>query len=62
MRAALATVPGVQKVDVDFEGERATVHVAKSEENRVPEMVAALEGEGFKSWDVESEHKKQPTP
>ena len=63
MRAALATVPGVQKVDVEFERELATVRYNKDKAaGLVPKLVAALEAEGFQSWDVASEKAKPKTP
>jgi len=61
VRATLATVPGVQKVDVTFESDLATIKYEKSRgEAAVAEMITALEGLGYKSWTVASEKKTAP--
>lgn len=58
MRAALKTVPGVRNASVDFYGESAEVAWAASEANgldkkaAVKQMVAAIEGVGFKAWPI----------
>ena len=58
MRAALATVPGVQKIEVDYENELATVKydAAKADPQA---LISALKKKGYKSWQSSTETKKQ---
>jgi len=59
VRATLAAVPGVQKVDVEFEKNSATVFFERgqAEGPLIAKSVAALEGAGYKSWDTATEKK-----
>ena len=54
MRKALLAVPGVQRVEVEFEKDLAIVHHDGADQAA---MVSAIEGEGFKSWPTSTERK-----
>lgn len=56
MRDVLLSVPGVHDVEVSFADQEAKVEL-DSERATIADLVAALEGAGYRAWDTATEKR-----